>query len=341
MWRTTARCGRRSFLRGGIALAGAGLLSGCGLPPIPAQRAPAPRTVGFLAPATGPYIGTPAAVYEAFRRGLRDLGYVEGRDVLLDYRPGADRPRLAELAAELVRRKVDLVVAAGVAAYAVQAPTDAIPVVFGFSGDPVEAGFVDSFARPGRNMTGMTFLGDRLGAKRLELLKQAAPSIARVAVLAYPGHPGARREWRDAEAAARSLAMTPRLLEVSSSEDFDRAFAALAGEPPDALLAFSDNITLAHRTRIAEFALERRLASVFGWKEYAEAGGLLSYGPALEASWARVAVYADKILKGAKPADLPVEQPTEFEFVVNLKTAHALGLMIPPSVLQQATEIIQ
>jgi putative ABC transport system substrate-binding protein len=334
-------CGRRRFLEGSLVLAGVGLLSGCGLPSIPTRRSPGPRTVGFLAPTTGPYIGTPAAVYEAFRRGLRDLGYLEGTDVALDYRAGADRAQLAASAAELARRKVDLVVAAGVAAYAIQVPTDAVSVVFGFSGDPVEAGFVDSLARPGRNMTGMTFLGDQLGAKRLELLKQAAPSIRRVAVLAYPGHAGARREWQDAESAARSLALTPTLLEVSSSEDFGRAFAAMAVEPPDALLAFSDNITLAHRARIAEFALERRLASVFGWKEYAEAGGLLSYGPALEGSWARIAAYADKILKGAKPADLPVEQPTAFELVVNLKTAAALGLSIPPSVLQLATEIIK
>ena len=227
------------------------------------------------------------------------------------------------------------------ASYAVQTTADATPVVLGFSGDPVEAGFVDSYARPGRNMTGMTFLGDKLGAKRLELLQQAAPGIARVAVLAYPGHPGARREWQDTQVAARALGVTPKLLEVSSSEDFDRAFAAMAGEPTDALLAFSDNITLAHRARMAEFALERRLPSVFGWKEYAEAGGLLSYGPNLDDSWGRIAAYADKILKGARPADLPVEEPTKFELAVNLKTARALGLAIPPSVSQQATEVIQ
>jgi putative ABC transport system substrate-binding protein len=341
MWRAAARLGRRSFLRGGIALAGAGLLSGCVSVPFSAQRASGPRTIGFLAPATGPYIGTPAAVYEAFRRGLGDLGYVEGRDVILDYRAGADRAQLAELAAELVRQKVDLIVAAGVAAFAIQTPPETIPVVFGFSGDPVEAGFVDSLARPGRNMTGMTFLDDQLGAKRLELLQQVAPNIRRVAVLAYPGHPGARREWQGAEAAAQSLGMAPRLLEVSSAEDFDRAFAAMAAEPQDALLAFADNITLAHRARIADFAAGRRLASGFSWKEYVEAGGLLSYGPSLEASWARVAAYADKVLRGAKPADLPVEQPTTFELVVNLKTAAALGLSIPPAVLQQATELIQ
>jgi putative ABC transport system substrate-binding protein len=335
------RACRRRFLRGGLGLAGLGLLAGCGRLPFPAQQASGPRTIGFLAPTTGPYIGTPAAVYDAFRRGLRDLSYVEGRDILLDYRPGTDRAHLAELAAELVRRKVDLIVAAGVASHALQTPTDAPPVVFGFSGDPVEAGFVDSFARPGRNMTGMTFLGDELAAKRLEFLKQAAPGVARVAVLAYPGHPGERREWQDTQGAARSLGMTVRRLEVSTAADFDTAFAAMASEPTDALIAFSDNITLAHRARMAEFALERRLPSVFGWREYAEAGGLLSYGPNLDDSWGRIAVYADKVLKGAKPADLPVEQPTTFDFVVNLNTAQSLGLTIPQSVLVQATELIK
>jgi putative ABC transport system substrate-binding protein len=322
-------------------MAGLGLLSGCGRLPLPPQQAPGPRTIGFLAPTTGPYIGTPAAVYEAFRRGLRDLGYAEGRDIVLDYRPGADPAQLAELAADLVRREVDLIVAAGVASFAIRARTDAIPVVFGFSGDPVEAGFADSYARPGRNMTGMTFLGEKLTAKRLELLKQAAPAIARVAVLAYPGHPGEQREWQDAQAAAQSLGVTLRRLAVSSSDDFDRAFAAMASEPTDALLAFTDNITLAHRARMAEFALERRLPSVFGWKEYAEAGGLLSYGPTLDDAWGRIAVYADKILKGTKPADLPVEEPTKFEFTVNLRAAQAIGLTIPDQVLLQATELIQ
>jgi putative tryptophan/tyrosine transport system substrate-binding protein len=228
-----------------------------------------------------------------------------------------------------------------VASYTMQAQTDVIPVVFGFSGDPVEAGLVVSYARPGRNMTGMTFLGEKLTAKRLELLKQAAPAIARVAVLAYPGHPGERREWHDAQAAAQSLGLALRRLEVTTSDDFERAFAALASEPTDALLAFSDNITLANRARMAEVALARRLPSMFGWREYAEAGGLLSYGPNLEDSWGRIAVYADRILKGANPADLPVEEPTTFELMVNLKTARTLGLAIPASVLTQADEIIQ
>jgi len=300
-----------------------------------------PRTIGFLAPTTGPYIGTPAAVYEAFRRGLGELGYVEGRDIVLDYRAGADRTQLADLATELVRRKVDLVVAAGVASYAIQTLTEAIPVVFGFSGDPVEAGFVDGYARPARNMTGMSFLGEKLTAKRLELLKQAAPSVRRVAVLAYPGHAGERREWQDAEAAARSLGLALRHLEVSTSDDFERAFATMASEPTDGLLAFSDNITLAHRARIAEVALERRLPSVFGWREYAEAGGLLAYGPDLDTSWGRLASYVDRILKGAKPSDLPVEEPTTFALTVNLKTARTLGLTIQSTVLTQADEVIQ
>jgi len=162
-----------------------------------------------------------------------------------------------------------------------------------------------------------------------------------VAVLATPTHPGAQREWRGAQQAAESLGLALRRLEVSTSDDFDRAFAAMVSEPTDALLVFADGVTLAHRGPIAAFALERRLPSVFGWREYAEAGGLLAYGPNTDDAWARIAVFVDKILKGAKPADLPVEEPTTFELTANLKTAHAIGLTVPPSVLQQATEFIQ
>ena len=335
------RHSRRELLRGSLALVGLGVISGCGRVPYPTQQAAEPRTIGFLQPTTGPYIGTPTAVYEAFRRGLRAIGYVEGKDVVLDYRPGSEPAQYDDLAADLVRRRVDLIVTSSAAALAAKAQTETIPVVFGFSGDPVEAGLVDSYSHPGRNMTGMSFLGERLVAKRLDLLKETAPGIARVAVLATPTHPGAQREWRGAQQAAESLGLALRRLEVSTSDDFDRAFAAMVSEPTDALLVFADGVTLAHRGPIAAFALERRLPSVFGWREYAEAGGLLAYGPNTDDAWARIAVFVDKILKGAKPADLPVEEPTTFELTANLKTARAIGLAVPPSVLQQATELIQ
>jgi putative ABC transport system substrate-binding protein len=305
------------------------------------QPAGKARTIGFLVPATGPYIGAPTAVYEAFRQALRDLGYVEGRHVILEYRSAPDRAGLETLAAELVRLNVDVVVAAGVAATAAFKATSTIPVVFGYSGDPVDAGFIDSFPRPGRNMTGVSFLALELVGKRLELLKEAAGKISHVAVLAFPGHPGEPREFKAAEDVARILGMTLHRIEVRSSADFDQAFDMLVKERVDAIHAFPDGITLAHRTRIADFALTRRLPSVFGWKQYAEAGGLISYGPNLDASWKQVAVFADKVLKGAKPATLPAEQPTKFELVINLKTAKALGLTIPPTLLRRADHFIE
>jgi len=220
-----------------------------------------------------------------------------------------------------------------VAGYVAQASTEAIPIVFGFSGDPVEARFIDSLARPGRNMTGISFLALEMVGKRLELLKEATPKISRVAVMAFPGHPGEQREWNEIQAAVQALGVTLSRLEVRNSADFERAFDAITKEHVDAIHAFPDGVTLAHRARIAEFALARRLPSVFGWKEYAEAGGLMSYGPNLDASWRRIAVFVDKLLKGAKPANLPVEQPSQVELVINLKTARTLGLTIPPSLL--------
>jgi ABC-type uncharacterized transport system substrate-binding protein len=304
------------------------------------QRAKVP-TIGFLVPATGPYIGAPTAVYEAFRQGLRDLGYVEGRDISLEYRSSSDRAQLADLATELVRLNVHVIVAAGVAAYPAKALAGRIPVVFGFSGDPIAAGFVDSLALPGQNMTGMSFLALELVGKRLELLKEAAPKISRVAVLAFPGHPGEPGEWKQTDATARALGLTLQRFEVRNAADFDPAFDAMEKGHVDAIHAFPDGITMAQRARIAQFAAKRRLPSVFGWREYTEAGGLMSYGPSLDASWRRIAVFVDKILKGAKAANLPVEQPTKFELVVNVKTAKALGLTIPPSVLLRADQIIE
>ena len=327
------RTTRRTFLTGSIAVLVAPLAA-------EAQQRPKVPTIGFLVPATGPYIGAPTAVYDAFRQGLRDLGYVESRNIRLEYRSSSDRTQLADLAAELVRRNVDVIVAAGVAAYPVKTSA-MIPVVFGFSGDPVAAGFVDSLALPGRYMTGMSFLALELVGKRLELLKEAAPTISRVAVLAFPGHPGEPGEWKHTDAAARALGLTLQRFEVRNAADFDPAFDAIEKGRVDAIHAFPDGITLAQRTRIAEFAATRRLPSVFGWREYTEAGGLMSYGPSLDASWRRVAVFVDKILKGARPANLPVEQPTKFELVINSRTAKALALTIPPSLLLRADQVIE
>ena len=326
---------RRSVLASAIALVAS--------PPFVATAQPTVTVpkIGFLVPASGIYIGTPTAVFDAFRRGLTNLGHIEGRSVRYEYRSAPNRAALGDMAAELVRLEVDVLVAAGVAAYMAKAASASIPIVFGFSGDPIQAGLVDSLARPGHNMTGVTFLSTELAGKRLDLLKKAAPAISQVAVMAFPGHPGEQSEWRAWEDAARALGVSLHLFELKNAADVDQALATVASGKIDAIHAFPDGVTAQSRVRIAEFALTQHLPSIFGWKEYAEAGGLMSYGPNLEESWHRVAAFVDKILKGAKPADLPVEQPTRFELIVNLKTAKALGITVPQVLLAQADEVIE
>jgi putative tryptophan/tyrosine transport system substrate-binding protein len=301
-----------------------------------AQQPKKVARIGFLSSAASP--GTP---YESFRQGLRDLGYVEGQNIAIEYRSGEGIPRLTELATELVELKVDLIVAQGQAAIAAKTASRAVPVVFGMSGDPVDAGLIDGLARPGGNMTGTTFLAFELVGKRLELLKEAVPKISRVAVMAYPGHPGEERELKETQITAQALKTVLHYFSVTNPTDIDKAFSEIAKAHTDAILAFPDPITMAHRTQIAEFAVKRRLPSVFGWKDYVDAGGLMSYGPNLGESWRRVAVYVDKILKGTKPADLPVERPAKFEFVINLKTAKQIGVTIPPNVLARADRVIK
>jgi len=213
--------------------------------------------------------------------------------------------------------------------------------VFAYSGDPIVAGFAKSLGRPGGNMTGITWLAFELAGKRLEILKEAAPRISRVAVLANPAHPGEERELAETEQAARAVGATVRYHRVRATADFHAAFDAIARDSTDAILAFPDGVTMAHRRQVAEFATKHRLPSVFGWREYVEAGGLMAYGPNRRETARRVAMYVDKILKGAKPADLPIEQPTKFELVINLKTAKALGLTIPQPLLVRADQVIE
>ena len=306
-----------------------------------AQQARKIYRIGFLAATVETTRAVDTGFYKAFRQGLSDLGYVEGQSLAIEHRSGADRARLADLASELVRLRVALIVAGGPASWAAKTATETIPIVFAFSGDPVLAGFVASLARPAGNMTGFTFLSYELAAKRLELLKEVAPRVSRVAVLADPAHPGEERELREAQGSARSLGLSLQNYRVRTSIDVDGAFDAILKEDTHALLVFPDGVTFTHREQIAEFAARRRLPSVFGWREYAEAGGLISYGPNREESYRRIALYVDKIRKGAKPADLPVEQPTKFEMVINLKIAKALGLTIPQSILQRADRVIE
>jgi putative ABC transport system substrate-binding protein len=245
------------------------------------------------------------------------------------------------LAAELVRLHVEVIVAPGAAARPAQGATQTMPIVFSYSGDPIEAGFVKSLGRPGGNMTGITWLAFQLVGKRLEFLKEAAPQVSRVAVLANPAHPGERRELGETEQTARAVGATVQYHQVQTTADVQAAFDALVRDHADALLVFPERVTMAHRQQLAAFAVTHRLPSVFGWREYVDAGGLMSYGPNRLATAKQLAVYVDKVLQGAKPADLPVQQPMTFELVIHLKTAQALGLSIPPTLLFQADEVIR
>ena len=292
--------------------------------------------VAYIAAASGP-----SPFYEAFRQGLADLGYVDGRNIAIEYRSSEDRTRLPALAEEIVRLKPDAIVTQGPSAFSISSATKTIPVVFGFSGDPVEAGFVASLARPGRNLTGMTFMALELAGKRLELLKEAAPKLARVAVVANRSHPGEQNELKQTTDAAQALKISLQYLSIKAPADFERAFDAIRKERPGGMLTFPDAFTLSRSEQLAGFAASARLPTMFGWKEYVEDGGLMSYGPNLNDSYRRLAQYVDKILKGAKPADLPVEQPTKFELVINLKTAKQIGLTIPPNVLARADRVIK
>jgi putative ABC transport system substrate-binding protein len=278
---------------------------------------------------------------EAFRQGLHDVGFVEGRNYVLEVRYTEGAPeRLGPLAAELVGLGPDVLGAAGTGpALALKRATTTIPIV-ALSADAVGSGLVASLARPGGNVTGLSNLAPELGGKRLELLKEIWPTLSRVALLWNTASASTRLEAREAEAAARSLGVDLQSVEVRGRGDFDAAFAAIVRGRAEALFAILDTVTLAQLPRLVAFVRERRLPAVYGTREFAEAGGLVSYGPNLADLYRRAGIYVGKILKGAKPADLPVEQPTKFELIVNLRTAKALGLTIPPSVLLRADEVI-
>jgi len=281
---------------------------------------------------------------EAFGQGLRELGWVEGQNIVIDYRFAEGRfDRLPELAAELVRLKVDVIVAGPTpAAAAAKDATATIPIVMAVVGDPGGLGLIASLARPGGNVTGLSYsVGVETFSKGLELLKETIPKVRRIAVLSNPANPSHALAIRDLQVAARSLGVQLQLLAAGGPAEFDGAFAAMAKERAGALLVAADSLFNLHRTRLAELATRRRLPTMFGIRENVEAGGLMSYGPSLPDLWRRTATFVDKILKGAKPADVPVEQPTRFELTINLKTAKALGLTIPQSVLSRADQLIE
>ena len=277
----------------------------------------------------------------AFVAGLRDLGYVEGRNVVLEYRYAESRPeRVAQAAAETVSLKSDvIVVLGGDMVPSVKALTSTAPLVMLTSLDPVEAGVIKGFARPGGNLTGVAFVSAETAGKRLQFLKEAAPSITRVAVLWNSDHPDG--EYRNTEAAARQLGVHVQSLDVRRIEDFDGAFEAAVRARAEALLVVSSRFLNVNRTRIVVFAGKQRLPLVTGWGPWARAGSLISYGPDLDVLVRRAATHVDKILKGAKAGDLPVEQPTRFELTINLKTAKSLGLTIAPALLARADHIIE
>jgi putative tryptophan/tyrosine transport system substrate-binding protein len=335
------RSSRRRFLQGSLGLTGVSLLAGCGLLPLPGQQsAKAPR-IGFLA------VGTRegrAFLIEAFLQGLREHGYTEGQNVAIEYRFSEDRDdRLPALARELVDRNVALIVTSGVpASFAARDATATIPVVLGgVAADPVETGLVASLARPGGNITGLSQMSSQASGKRLELLKEVIPGLARVAVFWNPINPVYGPVLKQLEVAAPTLGVELQRLEVRVPEDFGGAFASAIGQHADALLIPGDPLTTNRPGAVADLAVKHRLPAMMEYRVFPEAGGLISFGADIADLYRRSATYVDKILKGTRPADLPVEQASKFDLIINVKVAQALGLTIPASVLQQATEVIQ
>jgi putative ABC transport system substrate-binding protein len=326
---------RREF----IALLGSATASAAWPLAAGAQTQPKIPRVGFIA---GSSLAATAHTLGAFRKGLTELGYVEGQTIALEVRFAEGRTeRIPELVAELVGLKMDLLVA-GVssAALAAKKATRTIPIVM-VAPDPVGLGLVASLARPEGNLTGLSYFNEAIVGKRLELLKELVPGLARVAVLKNPLMEVHAIFWKDTEAAARTLGVALQPLEVRGPEDFEAAFAAATRGNAHALIAFDDALSVAHRPRIVALAASSRLPAMYGLREFPDDGGLMSYGPSFVVLFRRAATFVDKILKGAKPADLPVEQPTKFELVINRKTATALGLTVPPTLLAQADDVIE
>jgi putative tryptophan/tyrosine transport system substrate-binding protein len=305
-----------------------------------AQESKVRRTVGYLGTSSP---SLEAAHVAAFRESLRQLGYVEGQNLIIAYRwAEGDEERFPVLARELVSLKPDVIVTAGTAAVlALKEATASIPIVTALAGDPVAGGLVSSLAKPGGNVTGLALLTEELEPKRLEILKQVVPGLARVAILLNPVNPYSAIAWKRTQPAAEALGVKLQRLEARDPNDLDRALAASTAARPQGLLVSGDRFLFAYRAAIIRFAAQNRLPAVFPWREMAQEGGLMAYGPDIAENYRRATAYVDKIFKGAKPADLPIEQPTKFEFVINLKTAKVLGLTIPSSVLLRADETLQ
>jgi putative ABC transport system substrate-binding protein len=303
------------------------------------QPTKVPR-IGFLAASPASALSTRI---EAFRQGLRELGYVEGKNIIIEWRSAEEKlDRLPALAAELVRLKVDVIVAAGPATTrAAKEATVTIPIVMGFAGDPVGSGFVASLARPGGNITGLSTLAPEISGKRLELLKEIIPKLSRVAVFGNSTEPGNAQALKEIELAARALGVQFQYLEVRDPKDIETAFRAATKGRADAVLALNSPVLNSQRTQVVELTVKSRLPTIYDRSEFVEDGGLMTYGVSSTDLFRRAATYVDKILKGRKPADLPVEQPIKFEFIINLKAAKQIGLTIPPNVLVRADKVIK
>ena len=303
------------------------------------QPAKVPR-IGFQLDAPASAVTARTA---AFRQGLRELGYIEGKNIIIEWRSAEGKlERRSELAAELVRLKVDVIVSAGASVTrAVKEATSTIPIVMGQDTDPVGSGFVASLAQPGGNITGLATLSPEMGGKLLELLKEILPRLSRLAVLGNSTTPGDAQALKETELAAESFKVKLQYLEIRNPNDIDTAFRAATRDPADALLVLGNPVLNAHRKQIVELAVKHRLPATYARPEFIDAGGLMYYGTNYNDLFRRAATYVDRILKGAKPADLPVEQPTKFELIINLKAAKQIGLTIPPNVLARADKVIK
>src|SRR5262245_43018412 len=303
------------------------------------QSAKVPR-IGFLSAVSA---STIAARTEAFKQGLRELGYVEGTNIAMEWRYAEGRvDRLSELAAELGRLRVDVIVSGGpTVTRPAKEATSVIPIVMALDDDPVGSGFVDSLARPGGNITGLSTLAPEISGKQLELLKETVPKLARVAVIGNSTRAGTGQMLKETELAAEALKVQLQYLDVLASKDIEIAFLAARKGRADAVLVLTSPVFLSQRTQTAEFAIKNRLPTIYSWPENVEDGGLMTYSVSVTDLYRRAATYVDKILKGTKPADLPVEQPKKFEFIVNLKAAKQIGLTIPPNVLARADRVIR
>jgi len=330
---------RRAAIHAGLILVGGGLLTGCGLP---SQLAPAPKRLprlGFLSPTARP----PTPAMQAIFQVLGELGYVDGETIAIESRWAEDREeRLPSLAAELVALPVDVLYGWNtVSSRALKTATGTIPIVFGPVADPIGVGLVTNLARPEGNATGIKFSNEGLSAKRLELLKEALPGRTQVAALGYAAGLAVEADWAETQAAGRSLGLDVRRYDVRTIDDFEGVFGAIASDRSDALLTLGDSFLARNAARVVELAERHRLPAMYEHRSYPDAGGLMSYGLNIVDGHRRAATYVAKILKGARPADLPVEQPSSFDFVVNLKAARSLGSSLPQSIVQQATQVIQ